>query len=378
MDIDSEKTQNLKAKRFADTVIRLALVGIVAYLCWWVVSPFMSVMLWALVLAVAVYPLHQKLAKRFADKQGMASTILVLGTVLLVVGPMVILSMAMVRDLHTAHASVEANGLQLPAPNPTVAEWPVVGEKLYAAWESASTNMAQFQETYTVQLKAIMQKLISGVSGAVGAVFLFIASLAVSGIMMAYGESGSRSMERIANRLAGPQRGPDVFELSVATIRSVATGVIGVAFFQSLLFGIGFLICGVPFAGLLALAVLITAIMQIPAIIFALPVIAYLWMGGDGSTVFNIIFTVYFLIAGISDNFLKPLLLGRGVKAPMPVILIGALGGMVVDGFIGLFLGAVLLALGYQIFMGWVAEDAGDSGDASAAKTVDGTASAAE
>ena len=372
MDTDSDSNLNLKLKKTTDMIIRLALVGLVAYMCWWVVSPFMSVMLWALVLAVAVYPLHQRLARRFAGKQGMASTILVLGTVLLIVGPMVLLAITMVGDLHNTHASFVANGLQLRAPSPKVAEWPVVGEKLYQAWESASSNMAQFQETYAVQLKAIMEKIISAATGAVSAVFLFIASLAVSGIMMAYGESGGRAMERIALRLAGPVRGSDVFELSVATIRSVATGVIGVAFFQSLLFGIGFLICGIPFAGMLALAVLITSIMQIPATLFALPVIAYLWMGGDGSTVFNIIFSVYFLVAGLSDNFLKPLLLGRGVKAPMPVILIGALGGMVVGGFIGLFLGAVLLALGYQVFMGWVCED-DVTGDPEVAATADST-----
>ena len=137
----------------------------------------------------------------------------------------------------------------------------------------------------------------------------------------------------------------------------MATGVIGVAFFQALALWCRLCDAGVPFPGLLPWPSCSPRSFRLPAIIFALPVIVYLWMGGDGSTVFNIIFTVYFLVAGLSDNVLKPLLLGRGVKAPMPVILIGALGGMVAGGFIGLFLGAVLLALGYQVFMGWVAED---------------------
>lgn len=162
-------------------------------------------------------------------------------------------------------------------------------------------------------------------------------------------------MLRIANRLAGPGQGERLHKLSVATIRSVAMGVIGVAFFQALLFGVVFVIAGVPFPGLLALAVLLTGIIQLPAIIFALPAIVFVWVGGDGSVVFNIVMTICFMIAGLSDNVLKPLLLGRGVEAPMPVILIGALGGMFAGGFIGLFLGAVLLALCYQIFMGWVA-----------------------
>jgi len=91
-------------------------------------------------------------------------------------------------------------------------------------------------------------------------------------------------------------------------------------------------------------------------VLVSLPAIAYLWWSGDASTASNIFFTVYLLVAGMADNVLKPLLLGRGVDAPMPVILLGAMGGMVTSGIIGLFIGAVMLAVGYQIFMGWVDE----------------------
>jgi predicted PurR-regulated permease PerM len=107
----------------------------------------------------------------------------------------------------------------------------------------------------------------------------------------------------------------------------------------------------------LALLVMVVGILQLPALIISLPVIAYLWAGGDASTTVNIVFTIYLLLAGMADNVLKPMLLGRGVDAPMPIILIGALGGMVSAGIIGLFLGAVLLAVGYQLFMEWVDED---------------------
>ena len=101
---------------------------------------------------------------------------------------------------------------------------------------------------------------------------------------------------------------------------------------------------------------LVLGIVQLPATIVTLPIIIYLWMGGDASTTSNIIFTVYLLVAGLADNVLKPLLLGRGVDVPMPIVLFGALGGMVSAGIIGLFLGAILLSVGYQIFVEWVAE----------------------
>jgi predicted PurR-regulated permease PerM len=142
--------------------------------------------------------------------------------------------------------------------------------------------------------------------------------------------------------------------LSAATVRSVAIGVIGVAFIQALLLGIGFIMAGIPAAGVLALVVMLIGIVQLPAAIISLPVIAYLWWAGDGSTMSNIFYSIYLLVAGMADNVLKPLLLGRGVDAPMPVILLGALGGMASGGIIGLFVGAVLLAVGYQVFMDWV------------------------
>jgi predicted PurR-regulated permease PerM len=162
-------------------------------------------------------------------------------------------------------------------------------------------------------------------------------------------------MQRIASRLAGPEKGPKLHVLSTATVRSVATGVIGVAFIQALLLGVGFIWAGVPGAGVLTFIVLLIGIAQLPAIIISLPVIAYIWWTGD-STGMNVVFTVYLVAAGMADGFLKPMFLGRGVDAPMPVILLGALGGMVTGGIIGLFVGAVLLAVGYQIFMEWVAE----------------------
>ena len=146
-------------------------------------------------------------------------------------------------------------------------------------------------------------------------------------------------------------------ELATQTIRAVALGVVGVAFIQAMVVGIVLIIAGIPFAGVLAIIVLVLGIAQVPALLITLPVIAYIWMSGDYGTGMAVVYSIVLFIAGIADNFLKPLMLGRGVDAPMPVILLGALGGMVTAGILGLFVGAVLLALGYQIFMSWVYRD---------------------
>jgi predicted PurR-regulated permease PerM len=227
----------------------------------------------------------------------------------------------------------------------------------------AARDLPALLEKMQPQLGTISKAVLGMVANTAGGVLSFLISLIIAGIMMAYGQAGSEAMLQITSRLTGPEKGPRFHKLSTATIRSVAMGVIGVAFIQALLVGVGFIVADIPAAGILAIIVLILGIAQLPATLITLPVIAFLWWSGD-STIMNVVFSVYLLVAGMSDNVLKPMFLGRGVDAPMPIILIGALGGMVTGGMIGLFLGAVLLTLGYKIFMEWVADTEND-GDAS-------------
>jgi predicted PurR-regulated permease PerM len=146
---------------------------------------------------------------------------------------------------------------------------------------------------------------------------------------------------------------------------------VGIAFIQMLLIGIGFVVMGIPGAGLLALAVLLIGIMQLPATLITVPVIVFVMVTrGVGSA--TIAFAVYEIVAGLADNVLKPVLLGRGVAVPMPVILIGALGGMVSGGVIGLFIGPVMLAVGYQLFWRWVRDQPASGSPRENVKTVVG------
>lgn len=200
--------------------------------------------------------------------------------------------------------------------------------------------------------------------------FLLFGAFVIAGVMMAYGQAGIGAMRRVFNRFVGEAGGCKLQALCTGTVRSVAVGVLGVALIQAILFGLGFMLIGLKAAGVLALITLFIGIIQVPALIVALPVIAYMWTAGDASTAMNVVFTIYFMVAALSDNVLKPMLLGRGVDAPMPIILIGALGGMVSAGFIGLFIGAVVLAVGYKIFMSWVAEDSAQDDAENAATNI--------
>jgi predicted PurR-regulated permease PerM len=172
---------------------------------------------------------------------------------------------------------------------------------------------------------------------------------------LAYGESGSRSSRAIFHRVAGLARGEAFAKLCTSIIRAVALGVIGIAFIQAILIGLALLLTGIPAAGVLSIIALVLGIAQIPALIVTLPVIVYIWSSGNYSNLAAIIDTIILLLTGMADNVLKPLMLGRGVDVPMPVILFGALGGMASGGILGMFVGATVLALGYEIFMSWVA-----------------------
>ena len=358
--------RKLSSNDLLDLTIKIGLVGLLVVACLYIVAPFAGLMLWALILAVALYPLHRRLARRLKNRQGWAATVLVLSGLLLIGVPTVMLGSSFASQVHSTYTEFVNDSLTIPQPKPSVAEWPLVGEKIYSAWSSAATDLPAYVKQNRVQLEALSKRALAAAASTAASVLGFLGALIIAGIMMAYGESGSMSMRRILTRFAGPAKGPELHSLSTATIRSVATGVLGVAFIQALLLGIGFIIAGVPAAGVLALVVLLIGIVQLPALIVSLPVIAYLWTAGDATTVMNIVFTVYLLLAGAADNVLKPILLGRGVDAPMPVILIGALGGMVSAGIIGLFVGAVVLAVGYRLFMEWVEEEAGgEASDAS-------------
>jgi len=343
--------------RLLDVLIRFGLIVTLVVLCFKIFAPFVSLMVWALILAVALYPLHQMMARRLGGKQGRAATLMVLIGIVLIGVPTALLLGSLGDSVHGIVDSVRHDTLKIPAPSPKVAEWPVIGKKVHGAWSQAHENLPAVVKRLQPQIGDLSRKAVAMVASIGGALLLFLASFIIAGIMMAYGQGGARSMRSIFDRFVGVNRGEEFTRLSTQTVRAVAQGVLGVAFIQAIVIGILMMIAGIPFTGVLALIVLLLGIAQIPATLVTIPVIAYIWASGSYDTVPAVIYSVLLFVGGLLDNVLKPLLLGRGVDAPMPVILLGALGGMVTAGILGMFVGATLLALGYQIFMAWVASN---------------------
>ncbi len=336
-----------------DTLIRAGLIATLVVACYEIFHPFLSLMAWALILAVTLYPLHGMLKARVGGGEGRAATLLVIIAIAILLVPAYLLGASLTESVQSVIAVVKEDGVHIPAPPASVGEWPLIGKPLYAFWAQTAADVSSALQQAAPHLKGAALGLLGKLAGASVGLLVFIGALIIAGIIMAYGKTGHASALRISNRVTAEGHGKDMVTLCTATIRAVAQGVIGIAFIQMLLIGAGFIIKGVPGAGLLALGVLIIGIMQLPATLITLPVIAYVFFA-EGASLAVIIFAIYTFVAGLADNVLKPLLLGRGVDVPMPVVLIGALGGMVVGGIIGLFIGPVLLAVGYKLFWQWV------------------------
>ncbi|MCH2176496.1 MAG: AI-2E family transporter [Lentisphaeria bacterium] len=344
----------LTSRSTMDLLIRLTVILYICFLCVRVFAPFALMLLWAMIIAVVLFPLQQKIVKRMRGKQGRAATTLVLIGCLLLGLPIILLAVDIIDHIKDAYQLHKSGEMQVREPNEKLNEWPFIGSKIYDAWNLAYQDFNGFIEQYKDQLNKIFKKGFGMVTGILMSTAIFMGAIILSGFMMAYGEQGSKIMLKIANRLTGNQKGEDLINLSVSTIRSVTNGVIGVALIQGVLIGIVLLMADIPAAGILALLIMFLAILQLPAAIVVLPAIIYMWAGDEGSTISKVVYTILLSLGGLVDNVLRPVLLGRGVDAPMPVILIGALGGMMASGLIGLFLGATLLAVAYRIFMDWV------------------------
>lgn len=343
------------SRTLIDTFIRFGLIALLAVFCFRIFQPFLDLLVWSLILAITLYPLQLRLRGKLFASDGRTATLIIVLVIAIVLVPTYLLGIALIESVEHAMAIARSGEFHIPPPPEAIAGLPVVGQKIHDAWQMAATDITGLLQKLGPQIKTASL----GVLGAVGNVgvglLVFVGALIIAGIIMAYGELGTRSAIQIASRISGPERGPRITTLCTATVRAVAQGVVGIAFIQMLLIGIAFVIKGVPGAGLLALAVLLLGIMQLPATLITIPVIVLVF-ATQGASAANIVFAIYVFIAGLSDNVLKPLLLGRGVDVPMPVILVGALGGMVTGGVIGLFIGPIVLAVGYQLFWQWVDE----------------------
>ncbi len=334
-----------------DITIRLFIVIFIVAWCLMIMYPFLNIMLWSIVLAMAIFPLHKSVAKKLGAK--FASILIIFSFIVIVILPSGLLINQLFQEVKELKVSYESGTLVIPPPAEKVKDWPVVGDKIYSIWLASSENLEQTVVKYQDQLLDLGKKLLAGIANAISGIGQIIISLFIAGILLVVGGVGE-SIRKFFRKLAG-DRGDEFADITLQTVASVVKGILGVAFLLALLHGLIFLLAGVPYAGIWAFLVFILAILQIPVIFITLPIIIYLFASHNLNAA--IIWTIVLVIAGLSDNVLKPILLGKGAAVPMLVIFIGVIGGFIFSGFIGMFTGAIILSIGYKLFVGWINTD---------------------
>ncbi len=338
--------------RAIDLTVRIGVVALLAAWCFQITRPFFIIAVWGIIIATASYPAFSRLEALLGGRERIAAALFTVVGLALLIAPAVFFAGSLVESGQWLATNLRDGTLAIPPPPAGVAAWPLIGEPVNDMWELASTNLEGALRKVGPQLMSVGGALLSTGAGLGLGILQFIASILVAGVLLASSASGSQAARSVARRLAGA-RGGEFADLAGATVRSVAQGILGVAIIQSFLIGIGMFAAGIPHAALWTLLCLLLAVVQLPPSLVVIPVVV--WVFTTASTFGAVVFTIWMVIAGFSDNVLKPILLGRGLNIPMVIIFVGSIGGFMSSGFIGLFVGAVVLALGYELFRAWLA-----------------------
>jgi predicted PurR-regulated permease PerM len=341
-----------------DDVIQLAIrLGLLAFLIYWtfvLIRPFVPILAWSLVLAVALYPVFDLLSRLLGGRPRLAAAILTLINLGIVIGPATWLGLSALDGLREFAGNLGSGSLVVPSPPEGVMNWPLIGPQLYELWTQASSNLRAALREVAPYLKPLAGTLLALAGNAGVGTLKFLLSVALAGFLFPYGSQLVAAGRGLLYRIV-PEQSEHFLELAGATIRAVSQGVIGVAIIQSLLAGIAFKLAGVPSAGLLAFAVMILTIVQIGAAIVLFPVIIWIWTDKDFTIA--LLLTLFLGIVGVLDNILKPLVMGRGLTTPTLVIFVGVIGGTLAHGIVGLFIGPIILSLAWELTVAWIHAD---------------------
>jgi len=349
----SSKTtsQQVFVSRALEAAIRIGLVFLLLAWCFEIVRPFITPIVWGAIIAVAAYPGYIWLQARLGGRRKLAATLFTLVMLVAVIAPTVLLSGTLIEAVKPLAVNLSEGSLTIPPPPETTKSWPVIGDNLYGFWTLASQNIQAALQKIGPEIKAVGSWLLTTAAGAGFGILQFVFAIIIAGVLMPQADGAYRTAHALSERLVGEQH-TDLVDLAEKTVRSVASGILGVALIQSLLAGLGFMVAGVPAAGFWALLCLLLSVAQIGIPLILIPVSIYLFNTADMVTAVG--FLIWSIPVGLIDNILKPILLARRVKTPMVIIFMGAIGGFLASGIIGLFVGAVVLSLSYEVFLLWL------------------------
>ncbi|GAA5215696.1 AI-2E family transporter [Corallincola platygyrae] len=341
-------------KRALEAAIRIAAIAFIVTWCYDILKPFVAPVLWAAIIAVAVKPISDWLETKFGFSRKWAATTVTLALLAALIVPTTVVTEKLSANVQTVTAKIESGEFDLPNPEDKVKDWPLVGEKVHAVWDEAANNLEGFLKKHETQVKEWGRVVFSKVAGIGIATLVMIFSIIIAGVFLAGADGSANFVTKLSTRLAG-ENGAKFAGLASVTVRNVTRGILGVAILQALLAGIGFYVIDLPAAPLLAGLVLVMSIIQINPLLLMVPLAIYVF--SFASPVVAVIYMIWSIAVGLMDNVLKPLIMGQGSQVPMMVIFLGAVGGFVTMGFIGLFVGAVVMVVGYELFTAWLNDD---------------------
>ncbi|AJG12445.1 AI-2E family transporter [Pseudomonas plecoglossicida] len=318
----------------------------------WVMAPFISALLWGAILAFSSWPLMRLLTRALGGRETLAASLLTTAWILIVALPLVWLGFNLadhIRDATAFVRDVQVDGL------PDAPAWlggiPLVGERLVSWWQSLDQQGAALLASVKPHLGQVGNWLLARSAQIGSGVLELTLSLVFVFFFYRDGPRLSAFVLRLLHRLMG-DRAEYYLELVAGTVQRVVNGVIGTAAAQGVLALIGFLIAGVPGAIVLGLVTFMLSLIPMGPPLAWIPATGWLvWKGEYGMAVFLGAWGT-FIISGV-DNVLKPYLISRGGNLPLVIVLLGVFGGLIAFGFIGLFIGPTLLAVGYSLLLDW-------------------------
>ena len=341
--------------RRTEQTIGLVILGILVVGCVLVLRPFFTAICFALILVVATYPLFQRLERALGGRTTLAALVMMLlGSLILVLPPLLVVPDARAQVAHAIEAGRQLLEDGVPAPPPWLRSVWLFGPDLADRWQAVAAGGSEASARLHQVLVWFRQWLIAAGLSLGAAVAQLALALVISFFLYRDGLAVGRGLTSAARRIAG-EHGPRLLLVGYATLRGVVFGVLGTSLLQALLLMLGFWLAGVPAPVLLGLVSLVLAFIPLGPFLIWGPAAAWLAHGGEsGWAIFLAVWSV--LASIVTDNVVRPWLISRGIEIPLILIILGVLGGMATLGFLGLFLGPALLALGYEMIREWNAE----------------------
>ena len=345
-----EASETAAVNAALESAIHIGLAALLTISCLVILWPFIPMLAWGIIIAVAAYPAFKKLQRAVGGRAVLAAVLFTLAFLAVLIIPTFLLAGSLMGGVQSITGHIRSGAPIVPPPPASVQGWPLIGGRLNQLWAQASRDLSVVIKEYAPQIKAVVPEVLSASAGLGMTILQLLLSIVVAGVLLANSQAAYEMTRSLMNRLFA-EKGPEFQQLVGNTIRSVTFGILGVAVIQTIFASAGFLVAKLPAAGVWAVVFLIAAVLQV-GMVALIPAVIYVF--ATAGTTKAVIFLFWCVIVGLMDNVLKPILLGRGATVPIIVVFLGSIGGFIAMGIIGLFVGAIVLSVGYKLFLAWL------------------------